>query len=113
MKEWCFMKKYRDKIIYSLIYLIDIILVIYCAMQNKVHYVRLMSRDIIVGDTKDLVFGRNYVNLIIICFFYFYLVIINKFFLKKKNSRRFMIITLIILLVINFSFFYIFTKRIY
>ena len=113
MKEWCFMKKYKDKIVYSLIYLIDIILVIYCAMQNKVHYVRLMSKDIFVGRTKDLFFGRNYVNLVIICFCYFYLVIMNKDFLKKKNSRMFMIISLIILLVINFSLFYIFTKRIY
>ncbi len=105
--------KYKSIITYLLIYIADIVLVIFCAINNKVHYVKFMSKDVLVGNTHDLLFGRNYVNLVIICFFYLYLVVVNKFYLKKNNHRKFMIIGLVSLLFINIMLFYIFTKRIY
>lgn len=114
-------KKSNDKnklftkvnIIYLFVFLCDIILVIFCAMRNKVHYVTILHKDIFVGKTKYLIFGRNYVNLIITIFFYLYVLFINKFFLKKKNSLGLMIGLFIGVFVLNIILFFIFSKKIY
>ena len=103
----------KENIANFLIILFDIILVIYCAFKNKVNYVNIFNQKFFVGETKYLLFGRNYINLIIIGFFFGYFLLMNKFFLKKKITKKFMILSFICLVVINLVLFYIFSKRIY
>lgn len=103
----------KTSVVYFLILLFDILLVIFCAMKNKVHYIHMFDEKIFVGNTKDLLIGRNYVNLIIITFFWIYTLLLNRFFLKRKNSAKFIIGVLLFLIILNFSLFYIFVEKIY
>lgn len=108
-------KKYLTKvnITYFMFFLIDIILVIYLARQNIVNYAVVLDEEIFVSKTRYLLWGRNYVNLIVIAFFYVYGCLVNKFFLKRKLSKKFLLWLLAILLVLNVLLFIIFTKRVY
>lgn len=103
----------KNFITFFLIILCDVFLVIYCARYNKANYVKILNENIFVGNTSNLVFGRNYVNVIITLFFYFYIVIMNRYFLKRKNTRRFMISSLLFLVILNILLFFIFTVRVY
>ena len=109
------LKKYltKDNITYFTLLLFDIVLVIYLARQNIVNYAVVMDEEIFVSKTKYLLWGRNYVNIIVIAFFYVYTCLVNKFFLKKKNSKKFLLWLLGILVIINVLLFVIFTKRVY
>lgn len=103
----------REVISYGILFLVDIVLVIFCARQNVVHYVDYGEIDFFVSKTRYLLWGRNYVNLIIIAFFYIYGCVMNRFFLQRKNTKKFLIWFLVSLLVINVTLFLIFTKRVY
>jgi len=108
-------KKYLTKvnITYFMLFILDIILVIYFARKNVVNYVVISDVEIFVSKTRYLLWGRNYVNLIVIAFFYVYICLINKFFLHQKNTKKFLIWLLVILVVLNVLLFVLFTKRIY
>lgn len=108
-------KKYLTKfnITYFIFFLIDIIFVIYLARGNKINYVLMFDEEIFISKTKYLLWGRNYVNVIVTAFFYVYGCLLNKFYLKRKNSKKFLLSLLGILLVLNVLLFIIFTKRIY
>ena len=109
------LKKYltKDNVTYFTLLLVDIVLVIYLARQNIVNYAVVMDEEIFVSKTKYLLWGRNYVNVIVIAFFYVYICLVNKFFLKKKNTKKFLLWLLGILVIINVLLFVIFTKRVY
>jgi hypothetical protein len=109
------LKKYltKDNITYFTLLLFDIVLVIYLARQNIVNYAVVMDEEIFVSKTKYLLWGRNYVNVIVIAFFYVYTCLVNKFFLKKKNTKKFLLWLFGILVIINVLLFVIFTKRVY
>ena len=116
INKWDLFKvKYLTKvnITYFIFLLVDIVLVIYLARQNIVNYAVLLDEEIFVSKTRYLLWGRNYINVIVIAFFYIYGCILNKFFLKRKNSKKFLIRLLAILLVLNILLFIIFTKRVY
>lgn len=103
----------KVNITYFIFFLIDIILVIYLARGNRVNYVLIFDEEIFVSKTKYLLWGRNYVNVIVTVFFYIYGCLLNKFYLKRKNSKKFLLSLLGILLVLNVLLFVIFTKRVY
>lgn len=109
------LKKYltKDNITYFALLLFDIVLVIYLARQNIVNYAVVMDEEIFVSKTKYLLWGRNYVNVIVIAFFYVYTCLVNKFFLKKKNTKKFLLWLFGVLVVVNVLLFVIFTKRVY
>lgn len=103
----------KELISYISLFLVDVILVIFCAKQNIVHYVDYGDMNFFVSKTRYLLWGRNYVNLIIITFFYIYGCVMNRFFLQRRNTKKFLIWFLVSLLVVNVILFLIFTKRVY
>ncbi len=103
----------KTNIIYFLLGLCDIVLVIYCARYNKAHYVKILEEDIFVGKTKNLIFGRNYINLIITVFFYVYSLLIYRFFLKKKFCKVFVIGSLLLIFIVNIILFVCFSVKVY
>lgn len=107
--------KYLTKVnvTYFIFFLMDIILVIYLARGNKVNYVLMFDEEIFLSKTKYLLWGRNYVNIIVTTFFYIYGCLLNKFYLKRKNTKKFLLLLLVILLIVNILLFVIFTKKIY
>ena len=101
-------------IIYSILLLIDVIMIIYFAKHNYVNYVSLPGNErILVSKTRKLLFGRNYITIIISLFFYIYTLLCNKYILQIKNSKKLIISTIIFYLILNISLFYIFTQKIY
>lgn len=103
----------KVNVTYFILFLLDIILVIYSARKNIVNYVTVSDQDIFVSKTRYLFLGRNYINLIIISFFYLYTCLMNRFFLQRKNTKKFLGLLFIILVVLNLTLFFLFTKRIY
>ena len=74
---------------------------------------KVLDQDIFVSKTSYLLFGRNYINLIITIFFYLYICLINRFFLKRKNTKRFLWWLLIGIIFLNLVLFFCFTRKIY
>ena len=103
----------KEFITFFVVFLLDIILVVWLAGKNVVNYAVIMDKEIFVSKTRYLLFGRNYVNLIVITFFYIYTCLVNKFFLHRKNSKRFLIFLFVFLAILNVGLFVLFTKRIY
>lgn len=103
-------KKY---ITYFILLLLDITLVIIMARKNIVHYVEIVDKSICLSKTRNLFVGRNYITLVITIFFYGYTCFLNHFFLHRKNTKKFLIGLFFILIFLNFSLFFIFTKRVY
>lgn len=102
----------RNLVLIGLV-LVDIILIIWAARKNIANYVLLNGENIYVGNTRNLLFGRNYITLVITAFIYGYGVIINSILLKNKVKIRYLLLMLVIILVINIILFYIFTNRVY
>lgn len=109
------LRKYMTKtnITYSILLLLDVVLIIYLARQNIVNYVVVSDVEIFVSKTRYLLWGRNYINVIVIAFFYIYTLLINKFILHKKSTKKFLILLFIVLVLLNVLLFIIFTKRVY
>ena len=103
----------KKNIIYFMILFFDIVMVIYCAKQNKVHYVDFGGKSIFVGKTKDMLLGRNYVNCIITLFFYCYYLVIERFLMKNKLHKKKVLGSLFLLVFITLILFYCFTVRVY
>ena len=103
----------KTNITYFVLLLLDIVLVIYMARKNIVNYIVISDVEVFVSKTRYLLWGRNYINLIIILFFYIYTCLVNKFFLKRKNTKKFLIWLFGILVVVNVLLFILFTKKVY
>lgn len=103
----------KRNIIYFIILVFDIILVIYSARKNRVHYVEILGENIFIGETKTLLVGRNYITLIITVFFSCYVYALNHFFFKGKNTKKFVMGLFFFLLLLNAILFFVFTNRIY
>lgn len=112
-KNFLFKSFHKTAIVYSLLFICDVFLVIYCAKRNKVHYVEILNKSVFIGKTRDMIFGRNYINLIITFFFFGYFLIMNRFFLHRKNTKIFVISSFFLFVVVNFLLFYLFTEKIY
>lgn len=114
-KEMSFFQKWVTKtnVTYFILILLDAILVIYSARQNIVNYVTVSDEKIFVSKTRYLLWGRNYINIIITAFFYFYTCLMNHFFLKRRNTKKFLGCLLIGLILFNVILFFVFTKRVY
>lgn len=103
----------KTNIIYGSLFLIDIILVIFMARSNIVNYVEIAGHNVFVSETKYLLLGRNYINIIITIFFYIYTILIRKLILHQKLTIKYLILLLFVLVALNLLLFFIFTKRIY
>ncbi len=108
----CANRKKRILVHFALI-VIDVILVWYMARRNMVHLVQLNGKDVLLGNTRFLLFGRNYVNLIIIAFFSIYTIFLQRFFFKRKLIWKFILGVILFYFVLNIVLFSIFTVRIY
>ena len=83
------------------------------ARQNKINYVNITGRNVMLGENNYLYFGRNYINLVIIGFFSLYTMLLRRFLIKKKLTWKFVILTLIFYFILDIIVFCIFTKRIF
>ena len=106
-------KNNKNKLVLLIVGLLDIILIIWCARGNVANYVMLDGEDIFVGETKNLLLGRNYITLVVTIFIYFYGLLINKILLKNKIRFKYWVILFIIVLVVNMLLFYLFTNKVY
>ena len=109
------LKKYLNKVnvTYFLLFLFDVVLVIYLARKNIINYVEVLDEEILVGKMKYLFLGRNYINVVVILFFYIYICLINRFFLHRKNTVKFLLLLLVVLVILNVLLFILFSKRVY
>lgn len=103
----------KKNIMYLVIVIIDILLIIYSSRKNVVNYVDVYGKNIIVGGSQRLFFGKNYITIIVTLFFYGYICLVNRFMFKEKNSKRFLIGWLLFFILVNFLLFFLFTKRVY
>ena len=92
---------------------LDLGLIIYTARGNIVNIVNINGRDMYVGEFKNLLFGRNYVSLVITLFIYLYFMVVDKFFLKNKFNIKKYLLVLICLILFNILLFYLFVNRVY
>lgn len=100
-------------IVYIILLLLDLGLIIYTARGNIVNIVNINGRDMYVGEFKNLLFGRNYVSLVITLFIYLYFMVVDKFFLKNKFNIKKYLLVLICLILFNILMFYLFVNRVY
>ena len=104
----------KRTIMYIILLILDIIIIIYSARHNYANYITINEdRKMFVGDSKDLLFGKNYITLITTFFFFIYTLLANKILFHKKNTKKFIILLLLFLLTLNIILFFIFTKRVY
>ena len=104
----------KQYLLYLLIALINLTFIIYCARHNYANYVKSeQDGTFFIGDSKDLLFGKNYIVIIFTSFIYIYILLSNKIFFHLKQSKKSMLKLLILLFLINIIIFFIFTKRIY
>ena len=104
----------KKKLFYIVLVIIDIIITIYFARKNAANYVKINEEHtIFVGDTKNLIFGRNYISLITTIFFFIYTCLANRILFREKTTKKFIITTFIFYFILNIILFLLFTKRIY
>lgn len=104
----------KQNLFYLLIAFIDIIFIIYAARHNHANYVKSKTEgSFFIGDSKDLLFGKNYITLIFTSFVYIYVLLARKIFFHINQSKKSMLKIFIILFLVNIILFFIFTKRIY
>ena len=107
--------KLNKKIImYIIMLILDVSIIIYSARHNYANYITInKDHKMFVGDSKDLLFGKNYITLITTFFFFIYTLLANKILFHEKNTKKFIILLLLFLLILNIILFFIFTKRVY
>lgn len=108
-----FLLKNKNTVLVSSLLIIDIILIICFARDNYANYADVEGNVIFVGEIKNLLFGRNYIGLIVTCFIYFYGVLVGKFLCNNKFKIKQLILLFIGIFVLNILLFYIFTNKIY
>ena len=108
-----FIIKYKSILLWVFLFVIDIILIICFAKDNYANYARLEGNTIFVGDTKNLLFGRNYIGLIVTFFIYTYGIIVEKILCRNKLNLKKLVGLFFLIFVLNMIFFYLFTNKIY
>ena len=108
-----FIIKNKNIIIGICLLIMDILLIIYVANSNAVNYVNVNGEEIFVGKTRNLLFGRNYITLVVSAFIFLYGLLINKVVVRKKISIKQMLFILVGVLIFNMILFCIFTNRVY
>ena len=103
----------KNLIINTIIIVLNLVLIIYVAKQNTANYANVNGEKVFVGNTKNLLFGRNYITLIITIFTNIYYLVMNKLILKNKFNKKQLILIFIGILLFNMLTFYIFTKKVY
>ncbi len=104
----------KQNLFYFILSIIDIVFIIYCARHNYANYVTNPTEGtFFIGDSKDLLFGKNYIVIIFTCFIYIYLLLANRIFFNLKHTKKKMLKLFIAIFLINTVLFFIFTKRIY
>ena len=76
-------------------------------------YIINKKETFFVGDVKDLLFGKNYISLIVTIFFFTYTLLLNKFLFHKKNTKLGILKLFLLIFLINTTLFFLFTERIY
>ena len=99
--------------IYIFLILINIVFTIYIAKKNSVHYVKVLSNDVLISNDKLLFLGRGYINLLIIGFFSLYTILIDKFLLKKKIAFKSSVLIILLYSILDVVLFYLFINRIF
>ena len=105
--------KNKNKLVIGMLILLDFFLIVFMARKNTINYVVIDGKDIFIGETKNLVLGRNYITLVITLFIYFYGVAINKILLRNKIRFIYMILIFLGILILNMLMFYLFTNKVY
>ena len=108
-----FVNKNKNILLVSILGIIDIILIICFARDNYANYAEVDGNVIFVGKTKNLLFGRNYIGLIVTIFIYIYGLIVSKVLCKNKLEIKKSILWFILIFVVNMILFYVFTNKIY
>ena len=104
----------NKKLFFIAVIIIDIIITIYFARKNIANYIKIDGSEAkFVGETKNIVFGRNYITLITTSFFFIYTCLSNKILFHEKITKKFVITTFFFYLILNIILFIIFTKRVY
>ncbi|MEE3343124.1 MAG: hypothetical protein VZS44_03440 [Bacilli bacterium] len=104
----------KQKLYYNIIAIIDISFIIYFARHNYANYVTTKADgSFFIGDSKDLLFGKNYITLIFSSFIYIYILLSYKIHFNIKKTKKEIFILFIKVFLINIILFCIFTKRIY
>lgn len=103
----------KDKLVFFILGLIDVILIVWFARSNVANYAIVNGKEIFVGKTKNLLFGRNYITLVISFFIVVYGLLINKIILKKKWKVKFLMLIFSFLIIFNMLLFYFFTNKVY
>ena len=103
----------KQNIIYSLIVLIDILIIIYVARHNYINYVTIENKSFYLGNKRNLFLGRNYITLFTTVIVYLYFLLINKYYFHKRINIKYLILILLGLLLINCLIFYLFTIKVY
>ena len=79
----------KRTIMYIILLILDIIIIIYSARHNYANYITINEdRKMFVGDSKDLLFGKNYITLITTFFFFIYTLLANKILFHKKIQKN-------------------------
>ena len=108
-----FIIKNKNILMVSILFVIDLVLIIWFAKENYANYAKVKDELIFVGDTKNLLFGRNYIGLIVTLFIYFYGIIVSKFLCRNKLNIKWLVGCFIVILLFNMLMFYLFTNKIY
>ena len=108
-----FIKDNKSFLLFGLLCIINIILIIWFAKDNYANYAVVDGENIFVGKTKNLLFGRNYIGLIVTLFIYIYGVVVDRFFFKNKVKIKWLIIMFCGLFIMNMLLFSLFTNKIY
>jgi len=104
----------KKNIIYLLIAIADIFLVIYTARRNNINYITLDKENYVyLGSKTNLIFGRNYITIVISLVVYIYYLLLNKIYFKTKLTKKRIIIPIFIIFIINCLIFYLFTNKVY
>ena len=108
-----FIIKNKVKLISLILFLFDVFLIMYVGRKNVANYASVNGEEIFIGKTRNLLFGRNYVTIVVSLFIYIYGLIINKFIIKKKFSIKKLILIFGLILIFNMIMFYLFTRKVY
>jgi len=108
-----FIKRDKNLLLVGILFIIDVILIVCFAKDNYANYAKVNGESIFVGKTRNLLFGRNYIGLIVTLFIYFYGLLVNKVCLKNKLNIKWLVWLLVGLLLFNMLLFYGFTNKIY
>jgi len=108
-----FINKNKNILLVSILGIIDIILIICFARDNFANYAKVEGNTIFVGEIRNLLFGRNYIGLIVTIFIYIYGIVVSKVLCRNKIGIRKTILWFVLVFVVNMILFYVFTNKIY